>query len=194
MNQETSQKKRPFTQNGRIFYLVPLVAALIPFFANDYLQFMVNMILVYVLVTVGFNLVIGNLGQLAFANTIEATIRGANCVDASFAGLGRGAPPGGVRGPAGPRRGRVRGGVGGAHGRGGGEVREAARARRRREIVGGVRGEKGEDRAEVAQARVRRARGVSRRKRSGLLRRETTLYAAGAGKRVVGRVTLEGSA
>lgn len=29
--------------------------------------------------------------QLAFANTIEATIRGANCVDASFAGLGRGA-------------------------------------------------------------------------------------------------------
>ena len=29
--------------------------------------------------------------QLAFSNTIEATIRGANCVDASFAGLGRGA-------------------------------------------------------------------------------------------------------
>jgi 4-hydroxy 2-oxovalerate aldolase len=29
--------------------------------------------------------------QLAFANTIEATVRGANCVDASFAGLGRGA-------------------------------------------------------------------------------------------------------
>ncbi|MGY8825448.1 MAG: aldolase catalytic domain-containing protein [Candidatus Latescibacterota bacterium] len=29
--------------------------------------------------------------QLAFANTIEATIRGANCLDASMAGLGRGA-------------------------------------------------------------------------------------------------------
>ena len=29
--------------------------------------------------------------QLAFANTIEAAILGANCVDASFAGLGRGA-------------------------------------------------------------------------------------------------------
>lgn len=56
-------------QSGRVFYLVPLVVALIPLFANNYLQFMANMIMVYVLVTVGFNLVIGNLGQLAFANT-----------------------------------------------------------------------------------------------------------------------------
>ena len=55
--------------SGRVFYLVPLAAAFVPMFANDYLQFIVNMMLVYVLVTVGFNLVIGNLGQLAFANT-----------------------------------------------------------------------------------------------------------------------------
>lgn len=54
---------------GRVFYLAPLLAATVPLFANGYLQFMASMVLVYVLVTVGFNLVIGNLGQLAFANT-----------------------------------------------------------------------------------------------------------------------------
>lgn len=69
MNQEITKTKRSFMQSGRVFYLVPLVVAFIPLFANDYLQFMANMIMVYVLVTVGFNLVIGNLGQLAFANT-----------------------------------------------------------------------------------------------------------------------------
>ncbi|MGI9407113.1 MAG: branched-chain amino acid ABC transporter permease [Hyphomicrobiaceae bacterium] len=52
-----------------IFYLLPLAAAFIPLFANEYIQFMVNRMLVYVLVAVGFNLVVGNLGQLAFANT-----------------------------------------------------------------------------------------------------------------------------
>ena len=51
------------------FYLVPLLACAIPLFANAYIQFIVNLMLVYVLVTVGFNLVLGNLGQLAFANT-----------------------------------------------------------------------------------------------------------------------------
>jgi branched-chain amino acid transport system permease protein len=53
----------------RIYYLVPIVALVIPFVANEYLQFMANLVLVYILVTVGFNIVIGNLGQLAFANT-----------------------------------------------------------------------------------------------------------------------------
>ena len=51
------------------FYLLPLAALAIPPFANPYTQFMVNLMLVYVLVAVGFNLVLGNLGQLAFANT-----------------------------------------------------------------------------------------------------------------------------
>ncbi len=51
------------------YYLVPMIAAAIPLFANDYLQFIANRMLVYILVAVGFNLVIGNLGQLAFANT-----------------------------------------------------------------------------------------------------------------------------
>lgn len=59
----------PQTKWFSIFYLVPLIAAILPLFANEYLQFMANRMLVYVLVAVGFNLVIGNLGQLAFANT-----------------------------------------------------------------------------------------------------------------------------
>ena len=53
----------------RIYYLIPVVALVIPFMANEYLLWVVNAMLVYILVTVGFNLVIGNLGQLAFANT-----------------------------------------------------------------------------------------------------------------------------
>lgn len=52
----------------RIFYLVPLVAIVVPFGVNDYIQYVINLILVYILVGVGFNIVIGNLGQLAFAN------------------------------------------------------------------------------------------------------------------------------
>ena len=57
------------TRWRRIYYLVPVIALVIPFLANEYLLWIVNAILVYVLVTVGFNLIIGNLGQLAFANT-----------------------------------------------------------------------------------------------------------------------------
>jgi branched-chain amino acid transport system permease protein len=52
-----------------IYYLVPVVALVIPFWANEYLLWVANAMLVYVLVTVGFNIIIGNLGQLAFANT-----------------------------------------------------------------------------------------------------------------------------
>jgi branched-chain amino acid transport system permease protein len=58
-----------YTRARRLFYLVPVLALAIPFVANEYLQFMTNAILVYAVVTVGFNVIIGNLGQLAFANT-----------------------------------------------------------------------------------------------------------------------------
>jgi branched-chain amino acid transport system permease protein len=51
------------------FYLVPILALFVPLFTNPYTQFIVNLMLVYVLVTVGFNIVIGNLGQLAFTST-----------------------------------------------------------------------------------------------------------------------------
>ena len=54
---------------GRLLFLVlPALALPIPFLVNQYLQFVANLVLVYVLVGVGFNIVIGNLGQLAFAN------------------------------------------------------------------------------------------------------------------------------
>src|SRR4029450_7009972 len=53
---------------GRIFLLVPLLVLPVPFLVNRYIQYVLNLILVYVLVGVGFNIVIGNLGQLAFAN------------------------------------------------------------------------------------------------------------------------------
>lgn len=69
MSETPQPTRKPSALGGRVFYLVPLIAAFVPLFANDYLQFIANMMLVYVLVTVGFNLVIGNLGQLAFANT-----------------------------------------------------------------------------------------------------------------------------
>lgn len=52
-----------------IFWAVPAVLLLLPLATNDYTQFIVNGMLISVLVTLGFSLVIGNLGQLAFANT-----------------------------------------------------------------------------------------------------------------------------
>jgi branched-chain amino acid transport system permease protein len=54
--------------NSRAFWLVPLGLLALPLLTNDYTQYVVNLTLVYVLVGVGFNVVIGNLGQLAFAN------------------------------------------------------------------------------------------------------------------------------
>ncbi|MBO9355471.1 branched-chain amino acid ABC transporter permease [Bordetella petrii] len=41
----------------------------LPFLTNDYVQYVINMIIIYGLVAVGFNIVLGYLGQLAFANT-----------------------------------------------------------------------------------------------------------------------------
>lgn len=41
----------------------------VPFLTNDYVQYVINLILVYALVAVGYNIVLGYLGQLAFANT-----------------------------------------------------------------------------------------------------------------------------
>ena len=48
----------------QFYYLVPVVALIIPFWANEYLLWVVNAMLVYILVTTGFNIIIGNLGQV----------------------------------------------------------------------------------------------------------------------------------
>jgi branched-chain amino acid transport system permease protein len=53
---------------GRVLYLLPVLLLGLPVFLNEYTQYVANLALVYVLVGVGFNIVIGNLGQLAFAN------------------------------------------------------------------------------------------------------------------------------
>ena len=67
---ETKPPSTPsMTRWRRIYYLVPVGALGIPFFANEYLLWVINAILVYIPVTVGFNIIIGNLGQLAFVST-----------------------------------------------------------------------------------------------------------------------------
>ncbi|MDN3722738.1 hypothetical protein QW131_34510 [Roseibium salinum] len=48
---------------------MPLIALALPLLTNPYTQFIANAMLIYTLVTLGFSVVIGNLGQLAFANT-----------------------------------------------------------------------------------------------------------------------------
>ena len=50
------------------FWLLPLAGLALPPFLNQYYQYVVNLVLVYVVVGVGFNVVVGNLGQLAFSN------------------------------------------------------------------------------------------------------------------------------
>ncbi len=49
-------------------WLIPLALLPIPPLLNDYQQFMFNLILIYVPVGIGFNVVLGNLGLLAFSN------------------------------------------------------------------------------------------------------------------------------
>ncbi len=49
-------------------WLIPLVLLPVPLLLNDYQQFMLNLILIYVPVGIGFNIVLGNLGLLAFSN------------------------------------------------------------------------------------------------------------------------------
>src|SRR5262245_25334730 len=60
--------ERPRARDRWVFLLLPLLVLPVPFLVNRYIQYVLNLILVYVLVGVGFNIVIGNLGQLAFAN------------------------------------------------------------------------------------------------------------------------------
>jgi branched-chain amino acid transport system permease protein len=79
--------------------------AIIPNYVNDYVLFVINTIVVYCLVSVGFNIVVGYLGQLAFANAaffgIGAYVTGLLMVhlDMPFAlALGAAAVSGGLAG------------------------------------------------------------------------------------------------
>jgi branched-chain amino acid transport system permease protein len=59
---------RPRSRSRQLFWLLPLVLLPLPYFLNAYQQYVVNLILVYVPVAIGFNIVVGNLGLLAFSN------------------------------------------------------------------------------------------------------------------------------
>lgn len=52
----------------RALVVLLVLLCLLPLGVNNYVQFVVNTMLVYCLVAVGFNVVLGYLGQLAFAN------------------------------------------------------------------------------------------------------------------------------
>ncbi|MEO9190067.1 MAG: branched-chain amino acid ABC transporter permease [Acetobacteraceae bacterium] len=65
------------------------VLACVPFGLNDYQQYIANLMLVYVVVAVGFNIVLGYIGQLAFAN---AAFFGVGAYAAAIA-MGRGHLP-----------------------------------------------------------------------------------------------------
>jgi branched-chain amino acid transport system permease protein len=52
----------------RLFWLLPLALLPVPLLLNPYQQYVLNTALLYVPVGIGFNLVVGNLGLLAFSN------------------------------------------------------------------------------------------------------------------------------
>lgn len=69
VDKDLSIARRLLGSSGRrLFWLLPLAALPLPLFFNEYYQYVTNLILVYVAVGVGFNIVVGNLGQLAFSN------------------------------------------------------------------------------------------------------------------------------
>ncbi len=51
-----------------IFWLVPLALLPVPLALNPYQQFVADLVLMYVPVAIGFNVVVGNLGLFAFSN------------------------------------------------------------------------------------------------------------------------------
>jgi branched-chain amino acid transport system permease protein len=52
----------------KVFWLIPLLLLPLPFYLDQYRQYVVNLVLVYIPVGIGFNIVVGNLGLLAFSN------------------------------------------------------------------------------------------------------------------------------
>jgi len=55
-------------RNSAVYLGILAALFAVPSFTNEYSQYIVNLIVVYGLVAVGFNIVLGYLGQLAFAN------------------------------------------------------------------------------------------------------------------------------
>ncbi len=51
-----------------LFFIVAIILLVLPFFLGEYAQYVVNRIIVTALAIIGFNIALGYLGQLAFAN------------------------------------------------------------------------------------------------------------------------------
>jgi branched-chain amino acid transport system permease protein len=64
----TSARPQPRGPSRQFFWLLPLASLPLPWFFNEYHQYVANLVLVYVVVGIGFNTVVGHLGQLAFSN------------------------------------------------------------------------------------------------------------------------------
>jgi branched-chain amino acid transport system permease protein len=58
----------PGAADRRVLWIVPLVLLPLPLVLDPYQQYVVNLVLVYVPVGIGFNVIVGNLGLLAFSN------------------------------------------------------------------------------------------------------------------------------
>jgi branched-chain amino acid transport system permease protein len=67
---EAPPKARPVAnpRGRRLLWAIPALLLPLPLLLNEYQQYVVNLMLVYVPVGIGFNLVVGNLGLLAFSN------------------------------------------------------------------------------------------------------------------------------
>ena len=65
---QATAARRGLTVRTKAGIALVLLALFVPLVTNEYSQYVVNLALVYVLVTVGFNIAIGTLGQLAFCN------------------------------------------------------------------------------------------------------------------------------
>lgn len=57
-----------YKKNSLLWFFIFVLLLALPWFVNNYVQFVINTMLVYCLAAIGFNVVIGYLGQLAFAN------------------------------------------------------------------------------------------------------------------------------
>jgi branched-chain amino acid transport system permease protein len=55
-------------RNRHVLWIIPLLLLPLPLLLNPYQQYVVNLALVYVPVGIGFNVIVGNLGLLAFSN------------------------------------------------------------------------------------------------------------------------------
>lgn len=65
---EAGSPARRWLADGRILWACPILCLCAPLLFNQYVLYILDLVMIYCLVGIGFNIVLGNLGQLAFAN------------------------------------------------------------------------------------------------------------------------------